>query len=117
MILWIIRTGSASSFGDVRGIEAAWLMKDDIVMRSLVLLLALTTVVGVAAVQSPSTQVAAAAENDGPFRVPFKPGEKLTYAAKVNFMSAGTATMSVEGIEMIRDRPTYHTIFNVKGRV
>jgi len=86
-------------------------------MRSLVLLLALTAVVGAADVQSPSTQIAGAVENDGPFRVPFKPGEKLTYAAKVNFMSAGTATMSVEGIEMIRDRPTYHTIFNVKGRV
>src|ERR1041384_42834 len=87
-------------------------------MRSLVLMLALTGLVGVANVQSPApAPQAQAAEPDGPFKVPFKPAKRLTYAAKVNFMSAGTATMSVEGIEMIRDRPTYHTIFNVKGRV
>jgi hypothetical protein len=55
-------------------------------------------------------------END-PLRVPFRVGEKLTYQAKVNFMNAGTATMTVEGIEHVRGRPTFHTIFNVKGRV
>ena len=55
-------------------------------------------------------------END-PLRVPFKVGERLTYQAKVNFMNAGTATMSVEGIEEVRGRPTFHTIFNVKGKV
>ena len=51
--------------------------------------------------------------NDVPFRV----GEKMTYQAKVNFLNAGTATMSVEGIEEIRGRPTYHTVFDVRGRV
>jgi hypothetical protein len=86
-------------------------------MRSLVFLLALTSAVGVAQLSGPATARQSAVEDDGPFHVPFKPGESLTYAAKVNFMNAGTATMSVEGIEMIRDRPTYHTIFNVKGRV
>jgi hypothetical protein len=55
-------------------------------------------------------------END-PIRVPFKVGEKLTYQAKVNFMNAGTATMTVEGIEQVRGKPTFHTIFNVKGKV
>lgn len=79
-------------------------------------MLALTGLVGAASVESPSP-VVPAARADGPFRVPFKPGEKLSYAAKVNFMNAGSATMSVEGIETIRGRPTYHTIFNVKGRV
>jgi hypothetical protein len=54
---------------------------------------------------------------DAKLRVPFKVGERLTYTAKVNFMNAGQATMSVEGIETIRGQPTYHTIFNVKGRV
>jgi hypothetical protein len=49
--------------------------------------------------------------------VPFKVGERLTYAAKVNFMRAGEASMSVEDISSIRGRPTYHTIFDVKGRV
>ena len=90
-------------------------------MRSLILMLALTGAVSAASISqsAPATPPAlpATADDDGPFHVPFKPGERLTYAAKVNFMSAGTATMSVEGIEMVRDRPTYHTIFNVKGRV
>jgi hypothetical protein len=49
--------------------------------------------------------------------VPFKVGEKMTYNAKVNFLNAGSATMSVEGIETIRDRPTYHTVFDVRGKV
>ena len=49
--------------------------------------------------------------------VPFRVGEKMTYQAKVNFLNAGTATMSVEGIEEIRGRPTYHTVFDVRGRV
>src|SRR4051812_3675828 len=57
-----------------------------------------------------------APKND-PLPPPFKVGERLTYQAKVNFMNAGTATMSVEGIEDVRGHPTYHTIFNVKGRV
>jgi hypothetical protein len=52
-----------------------------------------------------------------PIRVPFKVGERLTYQAKVNVFNAGSATMSVEGIETVRGRPTYHTIFNVKGKV
>ena len=52
-----------------------------------------------------------------PIRVPFKVGEKLTYQAKVNFLNAGTATMSVEGIDTVRGRATYHTIFKVKGKV
>ncbi|HEX3866480.1 MAG TPA: DUF3108 domain-containing protein, partial [Gemmatimonadaceae bacterium] len=32
---------------------------------------------------------------------PFHVGEKLTYDAKLNFINAGTATMSVEGIDTI----------------
>jgi hypothetical protein len=85
-------------------------------MRSLALLTALAAVVGVAHVSQPELP-AHAQETNEPLKVPFKVGEKLTYTAKVNFLNAGTATMTVEGIETIRDRPTYHTIFNVKGRV
>ena len=93
-------------------------------MRSLVFLLALTGVVGAASIprqaassESRSASSDSVVEFDGPFHVPFKPGEKLSYAAKVNFLSAGSASMSVEGIEAIRGRPTFHTVFNVKGRV
>lgn len=84
-------------------------------MKAILSMLAAVGVIGTADLSRPPRQVATAP--DTPIKVPFKVGEKLTYQAKVNFMNAGTATMSVEGIETIRDRPTYHTIFSVKGRV
>jgi len=47
----------------------------------------------------------------------FRVGERLVYQAKVNFVKAGSATMSVENIEPIRGRPAYHTVFDVRGKV
>ncbi|HEY6826514.1 MAG TPA: DUF3108 domain-containing protein [Gemmatimonadaceae bacterium] len=49
--------------------------------------------------------------------VPFKVGEKLEYQAKVNFMNAGKATMTVEDIVPIRGHQTYHTVFNIRGGI
>src|SRR5215211_3300978 len=48
---------------------------------------------------------------------PFRVGERLSYQAKVNFVSAGSASMSVEGLETVRGHTTYHTIFDVRGKV
>lgn len=86
--------------------------------RPIILAALFTSLVTAVDATRPTTVAPAvsAAEND-PIRVPFRVGEKLTYQAKVNFMNAGTATMTVEGIEDVRGRPTYHTIFNVKGKV
>ena len=50
-------------------------------------------------------------------RLPFVVGERLTYNAKVSSFNAGKATISVEGVEMVRGVPTFHTIFDVRGRV
>jgi len=50
-------------------------------------------------------------------RLPFQVGERLTYDAKVNSISAGKAYLSVEGMESVRGVGTFHTIFDVKGRV
>jgi hypothetical protein len=47
----------------------------------------------------------------------FRVGERLVYQAKVNFVKAGSATMSVENVEPIRGRPAYHTVFDVRGKV
>lgn len=52
-----------------------------------------------------------------PGKLPFHVGERLTYQAKVNFLNAGSATMDVEDIEDIRGRPTFHTVFDVRGKV
>jgi hypothetical protein len=49
--------------------------------------------------------------------LPFEVGERLTYNAKVSAMNAGKATISVEGIESVRGIPTFHTIFDIHGRV
>jgi hypothetical protein len=73
-------------------------------MRTL-LFLALASLIGLAPAPTRSA------------RVPFKVGEKLEYQAKVNFVSAGKATMSVEDIVTIRGRPAYHTVFEVHGHV
>jgi hypothetical protein len=50
-------------------------------------------------------------------RLPFQVGERLTYDAKVNAISAGKAYLSVEGLETVRGVGTLHTIFDVRGRV
>jgi hypothetical protein len=50
-------------------------------------------------------------------RLPFQVGERLTYDAKVNSIRAGKATLSVEGLETVRGAGTFHTIFDVNGRV
>lgn len=81
-------------------------------MRTVLLLSAAAGLIGVAD-QPRARQEAAPAS----FHVPFHVGEKLSYAAKVNFLSAGQASMSVEDISTVRGHPTYHTIFDVKGRV
>lgn len=88
-------------------------------MRTLFLLLGATSLVAAADVRPVRTlrQQQPVTEVEGPFKVPFKVGEKLSYTAKLNFVNAGSASMSVEGIEPIRGRPAYHTIFNVKGRI
>src|SRR5690349_26328 len=48
---------------------------------------------------------------------PFSVGEKLTYNAKVNFLHVGTGTMTVVGIDTVRGHTTYHTSFDVHGRM
>jgi len=49
--------------------------------------------------------------------VPWHVGEKLTYQAKVNFISAGAATMTVAGVDDVRGRPAYHSILDIHGRL
>jgi hypothetical protein len=48
---------------------------------------------------------------------PFNVGEKLTYNAKVNFLHVGTGVMSVVGLDTVRGHTTFHTSFDVHGRM
>lgn len=80
-------------------------------MRAL-LLLALTSLIGASSAPVPETPA------HGPETpVPFQVGERLTYQARVNFINAGTASMGIEGIEDVRGHSTYHSVFDVRGRV
>ncbi|MGH7636947.1 MAG: DUF3108 domain-containing protein [Gemmatimonadaceae bacterium] len=46
---------------------------------------------------------------------PFAPGEKLTYAVKVPLGGGGTAVAEIIGIDTVRGREVYHTVFRVNG--
>jgi len=48
---------------------------------------------------------------------PWQLGEKLTYNAKVNFLHVGTGTMTVVGLDTVRGHTTFHTAFDVHGRM
>ena len=49
--------------------------------------------------------------------VPYAVGEELTYKASLGGISAGTARMRVDGIEVVRGRPAYHVVFSVDGGI
>lgn len=48
---------------------------------------------------------------------PYRLGERLEYNAKVNFLHVGSGTMTVEGLDTVRGHVTFHTVFNVHGRM
>ena len=48
---------------------------------------------------------------------PFAPGERLTYDVRFGPIKAGTGSMEVRGVEAVRGRAAYHTVFSVKGGV
>ena len=48
---------------------------------------------------------------------PFSVGERLTYNAKVNFLHVGTGVMTVVGLDTVRGHTTFHTSFDVHGRM
>jgi hypothetical protein len=93
-------------------------------MRVLWTLLGVSSLIGAAGINgrggpSAADARAASALTDEPvaIRAPFKVGEKLEYAAKVNFVSAGHASMVVQGIDSVRGHETFHTSFDIAGRV
>jgi hypothetical protein len=47
--------------------------------------------------------------------VPFRVGERLTYAVNFGNLQIGTAQMSVLGVEDVRGRPSYHVLFTIEG--
>lgn len=60
---------------------------------------------------------AAIAQQGGqqPMAVPFGVGEKLDYQVKFGSLSVGRGSMEVVGVDEIRGRSAWHTVFRVKG--
>ncbi len=48
---------------------------------------------------------------------PYGVGERLEYDVRFGAIRAGRGSMEVKGIETIRGRPAYHTVFEVKGGI
>ena len=69
--------------------------------RRLAAALLLLTPVGAATAQAPAR--------------PFAPGERLTYEVRYGSLRVGTGSLEVRGIETIRGRSAYHTVFRVQG--
>lgn len=56
-----------------------------------------------------------ASSGQRPMRVPFGPGERLNYDVRLGSLKVGSSAMEVRGIESVRGRDTWHTVFWVKG--
>jgi hypothetical protein len=80
----------------------------------------LATPWGGMAVAQPSATPAGASATAAAFHVapvPFAVGEELKYSASFAGIRAGSATMTVEGIENVRGRPAYHLVFSIDGGI
>jgi hypothetical protein len=51
----------------------------------------------------------------GPAR-PWRVGERLVYNVKFGLFNVGRATMEVVGIDTVRGEPTWHVLFNIRGK-
>jgi hypothetical protein len=81
----------------------------------MTLILSLAAACGVAAPGGAQTQGMAAFV---PAPVPFGPGERLDYRVSVGLLGGtGHGSMEVLGIEGVRNRPTYHLRYRLKGGV
>ena len=47
--------------------------------------------------------------------VPFGPGEKSTFEVRFGGVKVGSGSLELSGVESVRGRDTYHTLFNVQG--
>jgi hypothetical protein len=68
-------------------------------------------------VAPPGAQEAQAARGGERADVPFSVGEQLHYDVHFGPIRAGSGSMEVRGIETVRGKEAYHTVFQVKGGI
>ena len=73
--------------------------------------------VGAVAVATALTTLLTAARQQPNPAVPFGVGERFTYEVKLGPFKAGRGSMEVTGIDTVRGRPAYRTVFRVKGGI
>ena len=73
--------------------------------------------VGAVAVATALTTLLTAARQQPAPAVPFGVGERFTYDVKLGPFKAGRGSMEVTGIDTIRGRAAYRTVFRVKGGI
>jgi len=85
-------------------------------ITAAVALLTVHQPLGAQAAQPPAAHPASAAAHAAD-RVPhpFGPGESLRYEVRFGSLKVGNGTMEVRGVENVRGRPAYHTVFRVTG--
>lgn len=52
-----------------------------------------------------------------PVTFPFGVGERAEYSVKFGFIPAGSGSMEVIGVDTVRGRAAYHTVFRVRGGI
>ncbi len=62
-----------------------------------------------------AVQVLPASSGQSAMRVPFGPGERLNFDVRLGTLKVGSSAMEVRGVESIRGRDAWHTVFWVKG--
>ena len=62
-----------------------------------------------------ASKVAASEVGAQHLTIPFKVGERADYDVKFGALKVGSAYMHVVGIDTIRNRPAYHTMFRLQG--
>jgi len=62
-----------------------------------------------------SVQVRPASSGQRAMRVPFGAGERLNFDVRLGTLKVGSSAMEVRGVESIRGRDAWHTVFWVKG--
>ena len=85
-------------------------------ITAAVALLTVHQPLGAQAAQPPAAHPASAAAHAAD-RVPhpFGPGESLRYEVRFGSLKVGNGTMEVRGVENVRGRSAYHTVFRVTG--
>jgi hypothetical protein len=62
-----------------------------------------------------TTTTSAHAQDDGRLPVPYGVGERLDYEVRFGSLKVGAGSMEVAGIQEVRGRETWHTVFTVQG--